>query len=561
VVRIYRAVAEAIRRLIRLNANLPDELEPTSRSLWWLNISAALLTIAATAATFEEGLKQRMHLVAPDSIEAIAQSIGIDISHRFHGTTGYVGRTEVLHTLFDAGFTGRQEYLDKLGIQYPANTEMPERLNEAIQKALALKDLPKNASFANRLLYAPEANDPGIVDYISWSFDIFGFRIESMYYFYFLILTASIVLYLICFRADALPLVALSALMVAFLMLVSSRYFEGVWLRTVHNQRFLTSLCFVPYLHLLFTLLLYRRPMWSRVVVTVLQTGIFVFIMFTRSSAIWLILSLVLIICLNALFQLGRPEQESKATKAVKLAFSWPIIFLACGVLWSAGYKARILHPIYGIGIFIPYHMIWHNAYMGLTLDPDWAEVGDKRDGKLLAEPLTDNAAWMAAAVEADERYGMPESYLINTELGGLPGTKMMLHEKLIKERFLRFAFQHPRYMLELMLWHKPKWLLKEFVSAYAKYNWNIWALLCPAAFLAIAVAARRRLAIPPHVGRIVASAFLVTGLMSLLPPFWTYPIYHVLGEAFLIWTTILLGVAALLLNKAVSRPIALLRA
>jgi hypothetical protein len=561
VVRIYRAVVESIHRLVRLNASFQDELPPTPRPLRWLNICAALLTIAATAAAFERGLDQRMHLVAPDSVEALAQTIGIDLSQRFHGTTGYVGRTEVLQTLFNAGFTGRQDYLDKLGIQYPANSEMPDLINDAIQKALALKDLPKNSSFANRQLYVPEANDPGLVDYVSWSFDIFGFRIESLYYFYFLVLGVSIGLFLICFRADALPLVALSGLMVAFLILLSSRLFEGVWLRTVFNQRFLTSLCFVSYLHLLFTLLIYRRPTWSRVVVTVLQAAIFVFVMFTRSSAVWLILSLALIIAVNVMFRLGRPEQETKATKAAKLGFSWPLVLLVGGVLCSVVYKASILHPIYSIGIFLPYHMVWHNAYMGLAVHPDWNEVGDKRDGKLLAEPLTDNMAWMGAAVEAEQRYGLAGGYLNNTEIGGLPGIKMALHEKLIKERLLRFAFQHPRYMLELMLWYKPKRLLEELVSAYGKYDWNVWSLLCPAVFLVIAVMACRRLEIPSHVGRTLVSALVVTGLMSLLAPFWTYPIYHLLGETFLIWTAIFLGFTALLLNKAIAKPVAWLRA
>lgn len=560
-IRIYRALVDLIRRLTRLNAGLEDELQPTPLRLRWLNLCAALLTIVATGAAFYEGLNQRMHRVAPDGTDAVAQSVSIDISQRLFGTTGYVGRTEVLHTLFNEGFTSRQEFLDKLGIQYPANTEMAERLNEAIQKALNVRDLPANPSFSNRQLFIPEANDPGIVDYVSWSFEIFGFRIESLYYFYFLVLGASIVLFLICFHADAVPLVALSALMVAFLLLVSGHIFEGVWLRTVHNQRFLTSLCFVPYLHLLFTLLVYRRPTWPRVIVTALQAGLFVFVMFTRSSALWLVMSLVLIIALNTLFRLGMTRHDRKATRLAGLALSWPMIFLAGGIVSSTIYKASILHPIYSIGVFVPYHMVWHNAYMGLGQHPDWLIVGDKRDGKLLAEPLTDNMAWTGAAAEAEERYGLNRALLFTTEVGGLPGNTIVLHEKLIKERFLRFAFQHPRYMLELMLWYKPKQLLKELAATYGNYNWNLWTLLCPAAFLALAVMARRRLDVTPQAGRMLSSAFFITGLMSLAAPFWTYTYYHVLGEAFLVWTAMFLAVTALVLDAAIVQPLAKRRA
>jgi hypothetical protein len=563
VVRIYRVLIEAICRLVRLNADLQDELQPTPGRLRWLNICAVLLTIAVTALAFEEGLSQNMHRVVPDGVDMLAQTVGIDISQRFYGTTGYVGRTEVLETLFQGGFTGRQNYLDKLGIQYPANVEMPDRINSVIQGALRLKDLPEDATFANRRLYAPEANDPGFVDYVHWSFEIFGFRVESFYYFYFLILSVSIALFLICFRTDAVPLVALSGIMVAFLILVSSQLFNGSLTRSVYNQRFLGSLCVVPYLHLLFTLLIYRKPTLSRVVVTVLQAALLTFVMFTRSSAFWMILSFAAIIGLNAMFRLGRPQEEKKATRAAKLVFSWPILLILGGLGCSLIYKSATLHPIYGIGIFLPYHMVWHNAYMGMGLHPDWKERGDKHNGQPIPDQGSDNMAWKAAVAEAEERYGLSEAYTVNGEVGGLPGIKIALHEKLIKERFLRFAYQHPRFMLELMLWYKPKWLLKEFGWIYGSGTRNIWSLLCLVIFLVIAAMASRWLKIPPHVRRILNSAFLVTGVMSLAPPFWTYPLRHVLGEQFFIWTAILLYLAAFLLSMAwsVARPVAELRA
>jgi hypothetical protein len=562
-VQLYRAFIEAFCRLIRLNASFRDELQPTPRPLWWLNVCAVLLTIATTAFAYEEGLSQGMHRVAPDSIDALAQTVGIDISHKFYGTTGYVGRFEVLETLFNGGFTSRQNYLDKLGIQYPANAEMPDRINRAIQDALALKGLPDDATFANRRLYAPEANDPGFVDYVSWSFDIFGYRVESLYYFYFLILSVSIALFLICFRADALPLVALSGVMVAFLILLNSQLFTSSNIRTVHNQRFLGSLCVVAYLHLLFTFLIYRRPTLSRVLVTVLQAALFTFVMFTRSSAFWMILSFAAIIGANIMFRLGRPQEDKKATRAAKLVFSWPILLVLGGLGCSLVYKSATLHPIYGIGIFLPYHMVWHNAYMGMGLHPDWKERGDKHNGQPIPDQGTDNMAWKAAVAEAEERYGLSEAHTVNGEVGGLPGIKMALHEKLIKERYLRFAYQHPRFMLELMFWYKPKWLLGEFGSIYGNYTWNVWSLLCLTVFMVIAAMTIRWLKIPPYVRSAFSSAILVTGVISLAPPFWTYPLRHVLGEQFFIWTAILLYFAVLLLSKAwsVARPVAELRA
>jgi hypothetical protein len=263
------------------------------------------------------------------------------------------------------------------------------------------------------------------------------------------------------------------------------------------------------------------------------------------------------------MFRFGRPQEDKKATRAARLVFSWPILLVLGGLGCSLVYKSATLHPIYGIGIFLPYHMVWHNAYMGMGLHPDWNERGDKHHGKPIPDQGSDNMAWKAAVAEAEERYGLSEAYTVNGEVGGLPGIKMALHEKLIKERFLRFAYQHPRFMLELMLWYKPKWLLREFGWIYSDYAWNVWSLLCLTVFMVIAAMTIRWLKIPPHVRSAFSSAILVTGVISLAPPFWTYPLRHVLGEQFFIWTAILLYFAALLLSKAwsVARPVAELRA
>ena len=158
VVKTYRALIDAFSRLLRLNASFQDELRPTPRALWWLNAAAIAVTITATALAYDEGLDKAMHRAAPDSVEALAQTVGIELSQRYHGTKGYVGRYEILETLFNGGLTGRQQYLDKLGIAYPANVEMADRMNEVIRNAAARP--PKDATFSNRRLYAPEANDP-----------------------------------------------------------------------------------------------------------------------------------------------------------------------------------------------------------------------------------------------------------------------------------------------------------------------------------------------------------------------------------------------------------------
>jgi hypothetical protein len=538
----------------RLNADLRDAVPPTPLKLRWLNLCFAALAVGAALLAYDEGLRQKMHRVAPDAVEMLAQTIAVDISQRYHGTRGYVGRSEVLETLLHGGMTGRQNYLDKFGLTYPENGERPELIEKAINDALALRDLPAEATFGNQKLFAPDANDPGFVDYLSLSFDLFGFQVSAFFYFYFLVFGISIALFLLCYHADALPLLVLSVAVVALLTLLDSQLFTNVNLRTIHNQRFLGSLCLVPYLHLLFTFLVYRSPTWARVIVTILQAALLTLLMFARSSSFWMILSFIAIAGVNAYFRLGRSYVETHLRRIATFAFSWPSFLVIGGLVFSLAYKASTLHPIYKLDIYIPYHMVWHNAYMGLGVHPAWKERGDKHKGKPIPDALTDNMAWMGAVAEADELYGVTEAYLNNNVIGGFPAPRIRLHEQLIRDRFLRFVLHNPRFALEVYLWYKPKMFLHELAWAFEGYRWTLSTLLCQVVLLVLGASAWRLLRIPDDTRKTLSTALLVTGVMSLIPIMWTYPLRHVVGEPFLIWIAILLYFATFLLSEAWSR-------
>jgi hypothetical protein len=545
---VFGAVGGAFRRIWQINAELRDQV-PAAPRLRWLNVCCILLIVATTTLLYQDGLSQRMNRVVPDGVDAVAQAAGVHLSEKFHGTAGYVGRTEVLHELFRNGFTSRQNYLDPLNIQYPANVEMPDLFDRAIQNAINLKGLPPDATFANKRLYAPQANDPGLVDYIKWSFELFGYRVESLYYLYFLILAAAVALYLICFYKDTLPLIALAGLLVAFLLMLDSRLFAGVHTRTVHNQRFLGTLCFVSFLHLVFVFLLYRKPTRIRVVTTALQVILFTFVMFTRSSAVWMVMAFVLIGLLIAFNRFDGQAADRTASR-FRVFLSWPALLLAIGVGGSAIYKSSVIHPMYTVGIFLPYHMIWHNAYIGLGLHPDWGKVGDQYGSRPVPEPMSDNVGWTAAALEATERYGLPEAYLFDGEIGGLPSYKTALHDKLLKERLFRFMKEHPWYTVELFLWYKPKTFVTQYTWMFGDYSPRIWTLICLVAFLAAGVACRRWLTLPRPARLLVGTAGLIILAMSTAPVFWTYPIHHVSGEPFLVVTTFIVLLAPILLSR-----------
>jgi hypothetical protein len=344
---------------------------------------------------------------------------------------------------------------------------------------------------------------------------------------------------------------------VAFLLLLDSRYFDGAHTRTIHNQRFLGTLCLVSFMHLVFVFLIYRRPTLMRVVTTALQVALFTFVMYTRSSAAWMVIALALIGVLVAFNRFNQPSTGQTGRRFASVILSWPVILLAVGIGSSSIYRSSVLHPMYSVGIFLPYHMVWHNAYIGLGLHPDWKTLGDKYGSRPVPDPMSDNVGWTAAALEAIERYGLPEPYLFDGEIGGLPSYKTALHDKLLKERYLRFMKEHPWYTVELFLWYKPKTFVTQYAWVYGDFRPRIWTLLCLAAFLVAGVLCTRWLTVPRYARSLVATAGMITMAASLVPVVWTYPLHHVSGESFLTLTALLVLVAPILLGKAwdLARP------
>jgi hypothetical protein len=288
--------------------------------------------------------------------------------------------------------------------------------------------------------------------------------------------------------------------------------------------------------------------------VTILQATVLTLLMFARSSAFWMILSFVAIFGVNAYFRLGRSYVETPVRRLAALAFSWSSFLVFGGLACAMAYKAATLHPIYSLDIYLPSHMVWHNAYVGLGLHPDWKERGDKHKGKPIPDALTDNMAYMGAVAEADEFYGLTEAQLNNNVIGGFAAPRMQLHERLIRDRFLRFILHNPRFTLELYLWYKPRVFFHELSWAFEGYRWNPATLFCQVALLVLGTIAWRLLNIPNDTRKVLSVGLLVTGVMSLIPVMWTYPLRHVVGESFLIWIAILLYFATFLLDEAWSR-------
>src|SRR5207344_2208913 len=95
------------------------------------------------------------------------------------------------------GLTGDPDILVPLGVQFPSNLRDPRLINSAIEKAARFK-WPFNPDEAVR---GSGGDDLGFVDYVRLSFLMFGHKIQSLYYTYFVIFGISAAVFLYAFRA------------------------------------------------------------------------------------------------------------------------------------------------------------------------------------------------------------------------------------------------------------------------------------------------------------------------------------------------------------------------
>ncbi len=539
----YLLRSASLAPVIVINQNLKDEIQHQKKSEWWAAKFLALLAILISFYAYNSGLDRKMHLVTPDSVDALSQAIGVVISEKFFGTEGYVGRMEVIDTLWKNGFTSRPWYHEKLGIKSGENIWMPELNNTAIQRALELQNLPENASIGNRLLYVPTANDPGYIDLIRLGFEIYGYNIQSLYYFYWLVFSISVGIFIFNFRNQVLPMSVLVLFVIAHLTILESPIFSYPSAQaSVHNQRFLGSLAIVPLIHLLFSTLIYRKYSAMRLLATASQVVILCFMLYCRSSVIWMVGAFFMIAAFKCIVDIGSQTHEIQPTKlVVKTLVSWPVILLTLGLISVNTYKNLTVSSIYGFdGVFISKHMVWHNAYMGLAVHPSWNELfGDEHKNA-----NGDSMVWNGTTNLLSKKYGLPEEYALNQSIGKV-SFKKELHEQLAKEALFDFIGKNPRFTLELYLWHKPKEFIKTFLHVQSPTitllkNWEFYAFLALfAMFISTFVP------LLPISGALSAqwSLFIVitTAVLSLLPVFWTYPLPWVSGVPVLMWTMALL--------------------
>lgn len=459
--------------------------------------------------TFVYSIQNKMHQTVPEAIGRHVDSMGIAISELKYGMTGYRGYEEIRNTLSEHGMTTDPRVLQKYGMSLEEILTDSVILNDAINLALNVHQVSRSGQ------YHLSREDVGLVTYYKLAFRIFGYKIESFLYLYFLLLGISVFVFLATFlkRVDLLNVLLL--FVCSHFVIVAVAPLVGIQLQTVHNPRFLPVLGILPSLYIALLILGKRRFDLVTVAGASIQSVILILVINARSSAIWLIIFLCATLCAAVLWYWIRKRELGKYVFN-KVHF-WPLVIVFIGVFIFKMFLLVYLHPCY-TEVQLK-HLFWHVAYLGLSANPDsWSKYGIECD---------DNTGFKLVKKSAAKRYGIDDWSRFGS---------WELYEKIIKDEYMKILGQDPWFVVESYLW-KPVLLLKiyfnsSFGAIHYLFKWSIIAILLLGSVMAGKVFLKRWLQ--------YFCVLLIGFAFSVLPIFIYIPTPTVIADAAMFLTLLI---------------------
>ena len=461
------------------------------------------------------------------------------------GIAGSAVDRRIFTTLQAAGIA--RDPPPELNVQFPDNLRDAKLLQSALQRAYTI-DLPPpapadaNGDYVDLMGFAGE--DTGLGTYNYLAFRIFGVSVAALTYLYFVIVTASLVLYSIGHWRSVGAMAAVVAVTLALYVVVcadivnflgSSKLFSNAPGIDLKDPRFLGTIAAIPLLHVIvmWTRPSYRLSLLDYVIVA-LQAAIFAFALQIRSPVVWVVLALSAFWLMIAALALRRGRSlRSLCDWRQSRSALMPSTVLA--VVFSAQLLAAVsLHPLYRAQGDVPRHMFWQGLLSSLQLNPEWSVKYLPSMDNYTNDMMPEEAARIAITKlppEERQQYLRGDGWARRTAL----------------ENFSRIVFfdtlrNDPKFVAHTFFIDKPEWAWRserQFFGALFT-GLPIWNALMPAAavlFLVVLVAwnADAQATLLPTAG--VIPLFI---LLSLLPNWLVLPTALVMIDNF-VWIVVFL--------------------
>ena len=515
-------------------------------------MAAVVTTFVSLICAYQIGIFKGMSGIVPDAVDTQNRAIALSISRDIYGFNGYTGHREVLNALINGGMTQLAEPLSNQKRIYPDNVRDAALMDSAIQAALSLDSLSQG-SFTERTLICGEYDDLGLTDYYSLAFKTFGYSIAAPFRLYFLLLALSALAFAFSFKHSKESIVLLSIWSFALALVISSTYFDDIGLGTVHNQRFLSTLAFLPFVHIALEISANREISRWNLFSLLVQTTLLIFAWTIRQSVSWAIVAILLIICISAFQQKFNWYYKTSYLNKLKNLFKWPTYIFLGVVITVVSLRPFFYDPIYKLDDVLPHRMAWHSAFLGLAVHPQWTETAATNEFKGVSG---DTIAIKQDLIYTSQMLGrnIEESYIISP----LTGTyKFGRHEKIMRASYLKFLVENPVYSLELFLIWKPKRMLeiiRDFRPSKGTKKYLLFPLFILLGMLIVVYVNpvdSKKISSPKSVDML--NRVLILGFpISFLPVLWAFPSKATASEQLLYVFIIAILYAVLFIKKII---------
>jgi hypothetical protein len=301
-------------------------------------------------------------------------AIGAALTHSKYGIGGYVIDVPIEQTLQSEGLTGQPQILERLGRTFPENLQDARFMQQALERANGL-DVPAPPPGDYRRLRGTVGDDVGLTTFARLAFLLFGLKVSSIFYTYFTLLAAAILMFCLGHYRSPGALTCLALMLLAvFLLVISNLMNQTTDSTSIEDPRFIGTLAGVAALHLLVVWSQGDRPPETLDSVALVgQALIFAFCLHVRWPLIWLVLALggawIVLVARDLRGAMGNSGERPRSRRTRHVVFGAVFFLIAGGQVILTEVTS---HPLYRIDGDVVRHPFWHHVLVSLESHPGW---------------------------------------------------------------------------------------------------------------------------------------------------------------------------------------------
>jgi hypothetical protein len=409
------------------------------RTCIWRSLQLILILLTF-GLDFGHGIMLGEHDIAFHPLYRLRQTLAIAIS-RMHQPPagGYLAYQSVVDALNENGFAifnqDKGPHLDLDGSNELVKS--PTRLEHALQDA---KDAPIDPNLPPQII---RGNEPGYADYVYLAFRLFGAHMASLYFFYFVLLGISCVLFVAEFKRWPFALFLLSAYLAGLFFLQNYVQTQREQLATLANSRVFEALSLLPAMHI-FLLVWRGQPFRMPTIATAAaQATLLAFVVESRTAALWQVAMIIAAAATVVLASAVGWRSLSASRKGHALAAIWPAALAV--TLLTTGMAAIDLRVDSRYRAEPKAHVIWHEVLRGIlstNLELQRIYVGKVTE---LADP-TDQIAYDAVMKDLNDRNdrSSPIAFNVDGRIYIDPDRGYAEYDRLARSLVLKILAAHP---------------------------------------------------------------------------------------------------------------------